>query len=74
MDRPPRRFVDELEDCVGEQGVGEYDTVGLLAHEPDGVEHVAGTRCVEQVAGERPAVDGEDGELLDRDGRQRGDS
>ena len=75
VDRPPGRFLDEVDDGVAEQGVGEEDSVGMLAHERrTRLQHLPGTGGAEEVTGEWPAVQGEDGELLDRHRRQRRDS
>ena len=70
----PCVVVDEVDDGVGEQGVGQADPVGVLTHECRArLEHVRGAGGGEEVAGEWPAVQGDDGELLDRHGGQRRD-
>ena len=70
VDRLPCVVVDEVDDDVGEQGVGQADPVGVLTHECRArLEHVRGAGGGEEVAGEWPAVQGDDGELLDRSRR-----
>ena len=51
MDAPACVVVDELDDGVGEQGVGERDPIVALDDEGAGVGHAGSTGGGEQVGG-----------------------
>ncbi len=73
MEAPPGLAVDELDDRVGEEGVGQHDALVTLDDEGAGVGHAGATGGGEQGAGERRPVQGDEGQLLDRDAGERRD-